>query len=344
MEKAAHIIARSPRDEENETPWRRSLAAAWRDPLALLGALGLDPAAVGFEPTAAGDFAFRVTREYAARMRAGDPTDPLLLQVLPHRFERAIVDGFGRDPVGESGLEERGSLLQKYAGRALLLLTGACAIHCRYCFRRAYPYAGHVGPTALDAGLAAIAADATITEVILSGGDPLVLDDAALAVLCTRLTAIPHVRRLRIHSRLPVVLPSRLTDELLEMLGGLPHQPVLVLHANHARELDDDVRSALGRARAAGVTLLNQAVLLRGVNDDTDSLAALGERLFDCGVLPYYVHLLDRVAGAAHFEVDEARARELEAALRARLPGYLVPRFVREFAGATSKLPLDILP
>lgn len=338
------MIARSPCGEEDAAPWRRALAAAYRAPHELLQALGVAPAAAGFDAGAADDFAFRVTREYAARIRPGDPHDPLLLQVLPHRFERAAVAGFSGDPVGEAGLAERGSLLQKYAGRALLLLTGACAIHCRYCFRRGYPYAGHVGQTALAAGLAAIAADTDIGEVILSGGDPLVLDDAALAALCARLAAIPHVRRLRIHSRLPVVLPARMTAGLLATLQQQPFATVLVVHANHPRELDDEVRQALLNARAAGLHLLNQAVLLRAVNDTEDTLVTLSERLFDCGVLPYYVHLLDRVAGAAHFEVEEARARDLEAALRARLPGYLVPRFVREVAGAPSKLPLDALP
>lgn len=338
------MITKSPHGEEDGHAWRHALATAYRDPGDLLAALGTDARAAGYDADAGREFPFRVTREYAARIRPGDPLDPLLRQVLPLARELEDVAGFGADPVGEQALAPRGSLLQKYAGRALLLLTGACAIHCRYCFRRTYPYAGHVGRSALEAGLDAVAADRALSEVILSGGDPLVRDDDVIATVCMRLASMPHVRRLRIHTRLPVVLPARVTARLLGTLGRAPFAVTMVLHVNHPREVDADVAAALARCRAAGIVLLNQAVLLRGVNDDVDTLAELGERLFDSGVLPYYVHLLDRVRGAAHFEVDEGRARALEHALRARLPGYLVPRFVREVVGAASKLPLDALP
>jgi len=332
------MITRSPTVEDRPA-WRSALARAWRDPVALLESLELEPAAVGFDADAAARFPFRVTREWAARIRPRDPHDPLLRQVLPHLDEGRAMPGFDADPVGERHLPPRGNLLQKYAGRALLLLTGACAIHCRYCFRREYPYAEHVGHSALLDGLAIVAADRDIDEVILSGGDPLVLGDEALGDVLEQLARIPHVRRIRLHTRLPVVLPARVTARLLELCASQPQAMVLVVHVNHAQEIDAATRAALARCRAAGLTLLNQAVLLAGVNDDVDNLAALSETLFDAGVLPYYLHLLDRVAGSAHFEVSEPRAAALEAALRARLSGYLVPRFVREVAGAASKLP-----
>jgi len=337
------MIARTSAGEDTSR-WREELAQAYRDPALLLAALGLDPGAVGFDPAAARAFPFRVTAAYAARMRPGFAADPLLRQVLPVVAESFPHPGFGHDPVGEQALAGAGNLLQKYAGRALLVMTGACAIHCRYCFRRSYPYSAHVGRRQLDAGLTAIAADAGIHEVILSGGDPLVLDDDAIAAVFERLAAMAHVRRVRIHTRLPIVLPSRITPRLLELFARHRVPVVVVVHVNHPQEIDRDTRTALAACRAAGITLLNQAVLLRGVNDDAAVLAELCETVFAAGVLPYYVHLLDRVAGAAHFDVDTARARELEDTLRQQLPGYLVPRFVREVAGAASKLALDRLP
>ncbi|MCR6496663.1 KamA family radical SAM protein [Thermomonas sp. S9] len=234
-----------------------------------------------------------------------------------------------------------GGVIHKYNGRALLIATGSCAVHCRYCFRRHYPYAGD---TAAAAGwrdaVALVAADPSLHEVILSGGDPLSLADHKLMALTDALRAIPHIRRLRLHTRLPVVLPERVDAGLLAWLGGLPWPVVVVLHANHANEFDPAVDAALARLRAAGASLLNQAVLLRGVNDDVEALAELCERGFAAGVLPYYLHQLDRVAGAAHFEVDDAHALALHAALAARLPGYLVPRLVREIAGQPGKTPL----
>ncbi|MEQ8494861.1 MAG: EF-P beta-lysylation protein EpmB [Gammaproteobacteria bacterium] len=332
------MITRSPVGEERPA-WREALARAWRDPRALLAMLDLEPAALGLDGDAARRFPFRVTREWAARMRPGDPHDPLLRQVLPVVDENRVVPGFGADPVGEQHLGDGSTLLRKYAGRGLLVMTGACAINCRYCFRREYPYGDHVGARALAAGLDAIEADPGIDEVILSGGDPLVLDDAVLAPLLERIATQRHVRRLRVHSRLPVVLPARMTPRLLELFASQPQQVVLVVHVNHAQEIDDATAAALARCRAAGVTLLNQAVLLAGVNDDVEVLAALSHTLFEAGVLPYYLHLLDRVAGSAHFEVPEARVAALAAGLRAALPGYLVPRFVREVAGAPAKTP-----
>lgn len=337
------MIARSPvaeqRDDVPEDDWREALREAWRTPRELLDALAIDPASL---PAGAADGAFPmlVPRAYAARMRPGDPRDPLLLQVLPRASEDIAVAGFNADPLEETPLLDGSGLLRKYRGRALLLLAGNCAVNCRYCFRRAFPYREAVGPAALQQALTTIAGDHGISEVILSGGDPLVLTDARLGTVLDALGRIEHVSRVRIHTRVPVVLPQRITTTLCNLLHAHRAGLSLVIHANHARELDDTVADALVRLRDAGATLLNQSVLLRDVNDDGDTLAALSERLFACGVLPYYVHLLDAVAGAAHFEVSAPRARELESMLRARLPGYLVPRFVREVAGAASKLPL----
>ena len=319
-------------------PWQRLLADAIDDPAVLLRALDLPEHLLPAARRAAALFPLRVPAPYLKRIRPGDAADPLLRQVLPLDLECETRPGYSADPLGESAAQPVPGLLKKYHGRALLIATGACAVHCRYCFRRHFPYAdAHAGGSRLEPALAAIAADASIGEVILSGGDPLTLSDARLAELAHRLTAIGHVHTLRIHSRLPVVLPQRVDGGLLDWLGRLPLRKVLVLHSNHAAEVDREVEDALAALAAAGVTLLNQAVLLRGVNDDADTLVSLSERLHRAAVLPYYLHLLDRVQGAAHFEVSETRGVALIAALRARLPGYLVPRLVREQPGADGK-------
>ncbi|MFM9059628.1 MAG: EF-P beta-lysylation protein EpmB [Planctomycetaceae bacterium] len=315
--------------------WRRELADAFRDTGALKRFLGLPDA--GPTPDDRG-FPLLVPRAFAARMRRGDPRDPLLLQVLPRAEEGADVPGFGADPVGESAAVAAPGLVRKYAGRALVLATGACAVHCRYCFRREFPYAEAGAHRAgIEAALDAIAADESIAEVILSGGDPLLVDDGALGRIVARLDTVPHVRRLRIHTRLPVVLPSRVTDALAAILAGARPAVVVVIHANHAAELDADVAAALCRRAAARCRLLNQAVLLAGVNDSAAALRELSERLVDLGVLPYYLHLLDRVRGAAHFEVSEATALALHRELRDTLPGYAVPRLAREAPGEPAK-------
>ncbi len=320
--------------------WRRGFREAFREPIALLQALDLEALAARLPPEAAG-FPLRVPRGFAARMRRGDPDDPLLRQVLPLDDELRPQPGFSDDAVGDLDRLAAPGVLHKYAGRALLVATGSCAVHCRYCFRRHFPYAEE---TAAAGGwreaVAAIAADPSIGEVILSGGDPLSLATAKLVELTDQLRAIPHVRRLRLHTRLPVVLPERVDDALLDWLSDLPWPRVVVIHANHAREFDASVDAALAALASRGAHLLNQAVLLRGVNDSVDALAALSERLFAAGALPYYLHQLDRVRGAAHFEVPDRRARALLRALRARLPGYLVPKLVRELAGDPAKRPL----
>jgi EF-P beta-lysylation protein EpmB len=321
--------------------WQELWRDAVTDPRELLALLDLSHRADELVAPSDTGFAMRVPRGFVARMRKGDANDPLLLQVLPRGAELGEVPGFTRDAVGDLDARAARGVLHKYRGRALLIATGSCAVNCRYCFRRHFPYGDETA--AANRWLEAIAglrADASIEEVILSGGDPLSLSTAKLAELTDMLDTISHIRRLRIHTRLPIVLPERVDADFLGWLGRLPFGRVVVVHANHANEIDAPVAHAMAGLRAAGATVLNQSVLLRGVNDDAQTLATLSERLFECGVLPYYLHQLDRVEGAAHFEVDDDRARALVDRLAARLPGYLVPRLVREIPGAASKTPL----
>ena len=321
--------------------WQQLWREAVRDPGELLAMLGLESLANRVSGEAAAQFPLRVPRGFVARMGHGDAHDPLLRQVLPLDEEMRIAPGFSLDAVGDGAARAGAGLLQKYRGRALLVTTGSCAVNCRYCFRRHFPYAEE---TAARDGwreaVQAIRADTSIEEVILSGGDPFSLATTRLAELTEALAGIGHLKRLRIHTRLPVVLPERVDAPLLRWLAGLPWPVAVVIHANHANEFDASVDSALAGLRDAGARLLNQAVLLRGVNDSVGALTDLGERSFAAGVLPYYLHQLDRVAGAAHFEVPDREARALHAALAARTSGYLVPRLVREVAGDPGKRPL----
>jgi EF-P beta-lysylation protein EpmB len=331
--------------------WQRQLAEAIRDPVELLALLDLTPGDLGPGITAASlaaaaaDFPLRVPRALLARMRRGDARDPLLLQVLAHPRELQPVAGFVADPLEEAAVRETPGLLRKYAGRALLIATGACAVHCRYCFRRHYDYGADQdadGPR-WHAALTAVADDPSIEELILSGGDPLSLGNARLAQLLARIDAMPRIRRVRIHTRTPIVLPARVDAGLLALLAPRRERLVMVVHANHPAELDATTSDAL-RELARCATLLNQSVLLAGVNDAADTLAELSQRLFTAGALPYYLHQLDPVAGAAHFAVADAVAMQLHRELVGRLPGYLVPRLVREVPGAPGKLPLGLTP
>jgi len=321
--------------------WQQLWRDAVRDPRELLGILGLDAEGLGLSDEAATQFPLRVPHGFIARMRHGDPGDPLLRQVLPLDAEMRPMPGFTLDAVGDGAAKAGHGVIRKYRGRALLIATGSCAIHCRYCFRRHFPYAEE---TAAAAGwrdaVEAIGNDASIDEVILSGGDPWSLATPKLAELTDALATIPHLKRLRIHTRLPVVLPERVDDALVAWLAALPWPVTVVLHANHANEFDASVDAALARLRGAGAMLLNQAVLLRGVNDSVEALAELGERGHAAGVLPYYLHQLDRVQGAAHFEIPDETALALHRALAARVSGYLVPKLVREVAGDPGKRPL----
>lgn len=337
----ASTLTRHPDGTSRRGSWQWQLARAVTDPQELLRLLDLDPSrtpgALAAAAPAAKAFPLRVPRGFVRRMRRGDANDPLLRQVLPGVRELIEHPGFESDPLGERAVMRAPGLLQKYHGRALLIATGACAVHCRYCFRREFPYADAAEGGRWQGALAAVAADASIEEIILSGGDPLSLTDARLAQLTDALRAVPHLRRLRIHTRTPIVLPERVDAGLVHWLGTLPWPVVVVLHSNHANEIDDSVRAAAARLRAAGTTLLNQSVLLAGINDSLAALESLSQALWTAQVLPYYLHLLDRVRGTAHFEVPEPRARALMMQLAARLPGYLVPKLVRESAGAPGK-------
>lgn len=331
-----------PAADRHEADWRALWREAITDAGELLRAVGLEHLSDRL-PAADAGFALRVPRGFVARMRPGDPHDPLLLQVLPQLAELDEVSGFVADAVGDLAAREAPGVLHKYQGRALLIASGSCAINCRYCFRRHFPYGEEIAAAGQwRRALAHLRADPSIDELILSGGDPLALATPKLAELTRGLAELPGVIRLRIHTRLPVVLPERIDPALLDWLAGLPLQKVIVLHANHANEWDASVDTACAALRETGATLLNQSVLLRGINDDAVALAALSERLFAAGVLPYYLHQLDRVQGAAHFEVDDARALGLLEAMRRRLPGYLVPRLVREVAGDGSKRPVQV--
>jgi len=321
--------------------WQQRWREAIRDPRELLRQLGLDPVALGVSDEAASQFAVRVPQGFAARMRHGDRHDPLLRQVLPITDELKVVPGFSLDAVGDGAAKKATGVIQKYRGRALLVTTGSCAINCRYCFRRHFDYGTeNAAREGWRDAVDAIAQDPDIDEVILSGGDPLSLATHKLLELTQALKQIPHLRRLRIHSRLPVVLPERVDDELVQWIGALPWPVAFVIHANHANEFDASVDAAMARLRAAGATLLNQAVLLRGVNDSIEALQALSERSFAAGVLPYYLYQVDRVEGVAHFEVADDTAKNLHAQLTARLSGYLVPKLVREISGDSSKRPV----
>lgn len=322
----------------SDSSWQEAFADAITDPAELLRALELGDEWRAPAEAAAQRFPLRVPRSFVARMRRGDPNDPLLRQVLPLGEELIETEGFGGDPVGESAYQQAPGLLRKYSSRALLVTTSACAVHCRYCFRREFPYEEHQGDTGRwREAIATVAADPSIEELILSGGDPLSLGNARLHALTNALKNIPHLTALRLHTRNAIVLPSRIDAGFIDWVRGLPWRVTIVLHVNHAQELQGDALEALSRLRSTGALLLNQSVLLRGVNDDAATLSTLSRTLHTHGVLPYYLHLLDRVRGSAHFEVSESRGLELIDAMTRTLPGYLVPKLVREIPGAASK-------
>jgi EF-P beta-lysylation protein EpmB len=333
------MIPRIPGPEHRST-WQLELSRAVRSADELLRLLDIDPAACRIRPLV-GDFPLRVPRGFIARMARGDINDPLLRQVLPVDDETRQVAGFATDPLQEHAAMPVPGLLHKYRGRALLTVTGACAVHCRYCFRRHFPYADtSLSDARLMQAIDYLAQRPDLHELILSGGDPLSLTDRRLAILTDRLSALPQLRILRLHTRAPVVLPERIDDGLLAWIEGLRVRVVVVVHCNHPNEIDDSVAAAMQRLAQAGVTLLNQSVLLRGINDDAATLVRLSETLFAAGILPYYLHRLDRVQGAAHFEVDAMRACALHREVHAALPGYLVPRLVAEIPGAAGKTAL----
>lgn len=321
--------------------WQQDLRDAIRTPRELAEFLGLGADDLNAQVQADADFPVLVPLPFARRMVRGDANDPLLRQVMPHGRELDTAEGYIADPLEESHSNPKPGLIHKYRGRVLLIAAPACAVNCRYCFRRHFDYdANNPSRKHWPQSLAYIAADESITEVILSGGDPLMLNDALLAELITRLEAIPHVQRLRIHTRLPVVIPARVTQQLAQSLQATRLQAVVVIHSNHPSEIDDEVEQAMALLRATDTILLNQSVLLTGVNDCAKTLAELSTRLFRAGVMPYYLHLLDKVKGAAHFDMTESRALAIYRELMASSSGYLVPRLVRESPSIPSKMPL----
>lgn len=320
------------------TTWQIALKQAVRSVDELLRLVELECSTLEHYPLLDTRFPLRVPYGFVSRMEKGNPNDPLLKQVLPIIDEQRKIKGYTQDPVGDKDANKTPGLLHKYAGRVLLTVTGACAIHCRYCFRQHFPYAQRgVDNQGWTPALHYIKQNSTLSEVILSGGDPLLATDATLAALSGQLAEIPHVKRLRIHTRLPIVLPERITDSLCDWLCQLPLQSIIVIHCNHPQEIDASVSQALLKLHHTPTHLFNQSVLLKGINDDSQTLAALSEVLFQNNVIPYYLHQLDKTTGTAHFEVPESRARQINLELTARLPGYLVPKWVKETAGMLAK-------
>ncbi|CAM3463853.1 putative aminomutase [Xenorhabdus nematophila ATCC 19061] len=336
----AHIITHIPPVRE---VWLKQLADVITDPDELLHLLSLNTHSILKEGHGAKRlFPLRVPRSFAARMKKGDPRDPLLLQVLTAREEFAVTPDFSTDPLDEQRSVVPG-LLHKYRNRALLLVKGGCAVNCRYCFRRHFPYEDNKGnKNNWQLALDYIGQHPEIDEIIFSGGDPLMAKDHELDWLISRIESIPHVKRLRIHTRLPVVIPERITLALCNRLAQSHLQVIMVTHINHANEIDNEFRGSMTRLKQAGVTLLNQSVFLRDINDNAETLADLSNVLFDTGILPYYIHVLDKVQGAAHFLVNDEEAKIIMRELLSKVSGYLVPRLTREIGGEPSKTPLDL--
>ena len=318
--------------------WQQQLAQAFTDIEPLCEYLQLPSHSLPLSVQASAQFALRVPLSYAACIEKGNPYDPLLRQVLPIGDELAFYAGYSNDPVGDLPASRQQGVLHKYHSRVLLISTGSCAIHCRYCFRRNFPYAlQQLSKQQQQSALDYIANNPSISEVILSGGDPLVLNDARLEQLITQLNRIDSVKRIRIHSRLAVVLPARISPPLLNLFKNSPKQIIMVIHCNHGNEINERVLNACQQLSQHGVSLLNQSVLLKGVNNHADILCQLSEKLFSIGVLPYYLHLLDKATGTGHFEVPKTEALTLLQQMQSRLSGYLVPKLVNERAGAAFK-------
>ncbi|MEZ8030516.1 EF-P beta-lysylation protein EpmB [Enterovibrio norvegicus] len=325
-----------------EQNWIKEIANAVSNPQILLQQLDIEPTPwmSGFSARAL--FSQRVPQSFIARMEKGNPNDPLLRQVLPVVEEFDEAEGFTTDPLEEQDNDVPG-LLHKYKNRVLMIVKGGCAINCRYCFRRHFPYQDNKGSKDTWRETIAYLRDhPEVDEVILSGGDPLMAKDHELKWLVEAIEAVPHIRKLRIHTRLPVVIPSRITPALAQLLKETRLKVILVTHINHANEINDELRHSMAILRQANVTLLNQGVLLKGVNDSVDSLKNLSNTLFDSGILPYYLHVLDKVKGAAHFLVSDDEARSLMTGLIKEVSGYLVPKLTREVGGKASKTPLDL--
>lgn len=332
------MITRTPGSRQD---WRTALRQAIRDPDSLSQALGRTKGDLGANYEAHRGFPTLIPPAWLHKIDFNNPNDPLLRQVLPTSAENDTTSGFTNDPVGDQAARRNGGVLHKYHGRALLITTGACAINCRYCFRRHFPYSQHIASRGRwEAACAYLEDHSDVTELILSGGDPLMLSTELLGALTEQLKPLSHIQTLRIHTRMPVVMPERIDDDLIDWIARWPGRLVVVIHSNHPNELGPDVAAALERLRGGGARLFNQSVLLKGVNDRWQTLARLSQSLFDMQVQPYYLHQLDRATGTAHFEVDQETAKSIVRDLMAHLPGYLVPKLVQESAGAEYKQPL----
>ena len=318
--------------------WQSQLTSAITSPKQLLTMLKLDTSLLPATFEASQNFKLKAPLSYVKRIKQGDINDPLLKQILPIDAECLEVEGYGKDPLQEWSQNPTDGVIHKYQGRLLLIVSGACAINCRFCFRRHFPYEDNrLSRDSLQKAIDYIAADTSISEVIFSGGDPLANSDKRLSAIISQLNMIPHLDTLRVHTRLPIMIPERVTDELITLLSTQRLKSVVVLHCNHSNEINEEVQRAIQKMAQVGITLLNQTVLLKGINDSADSLLALNKKLFHASVLPYYLHLLDPVQGAAHFDVKEPKAIEIMQQLSAKSPGYLVPKIVREIAGKPNK-------
>ncbi|WP_461538860.1 EF-P beta-lysylation protein EpmB [Spongorhabdus nitratireducens] len=329
-----------------QTHWQEALSQVISDPVELLNLLDLDPALLEGAQQGSSAFKLWAPRPYVARIQRGDINDPLLKQVLPVSAELEHQPGYSMDPLGEKPKNQQAGVIHKYRDRLLFIISNTCAVNCRFCFRRHFPYdENRLNREQWQEALDYVRNDTEISEVIFSGGDPLALNDQRLGWIVDGLASIPHVQRLRIHTRFPIMIPQRITEEMLDWFARTRLQPIMVLHCNHANEINEDVIEAIQRLKQAGVTLLNQTVLLKGVNDTVDDLEKLSRTLFQNGVLPYYLHLLDKVQGAAHFDMEQEAAQRLVGKLAARCSGYLVPKLVREVAGVPAKTTLaPIMP
>ncbi|MGB2242682.1 MAG: EF-P beta-lysylation protein EpmB [Porticoccaceae bacterium] len=318
--------------------WKAELSHCVSSIDELLNQLGLKAEDLNATAQAATEFAIKVPQPFVQLMEYGNPNDPLLKQVLPIASELQIDGNFSTDPVGESSFNPVPGIVHKYRNRVLMIISPNCAINCRYCFRRHFPYdENRQSKQQWLKALDYLKAKPEINEVIYSGGDPLAANDHFLGWLTAEIESIPHIKRLRIHTRLPVVIPSRIDDQLLSWLGNTGLKPTLVVHINHANEIDEALIKGVDRLKKSGINVLNQSVLLKGINDSSDQLISLSEKLFDTGIMPYYLHMLDPVQGASHFDVSKDRAVEIFRQIQAQLPGFLVPKLVQERAGESSK-------
>lgn len=321
-----------------ETHWSTELAQAIKTPAELLPLLGLKPQDLPKAAMAMQSFRMLVPKPFVQRMAYGDPHDPLLRQVLADDIEMQTVAGYSKDPLDEGNHNPQKAIVHKYERRILVITTGICAVNCRYCFRRHFPYGDNqLAQKEWDSVIAYLERHPEVNEVILSGGDPLMLKDSQLAKQVARLEALPQLKRLRIHSRLPIVIPSRINDELLAWIDRCRLDVILVLHSNHANEIDHTIAEKVTSLKQAGATVLNQGVILRGINDTIDAQVDLSEALFAAGILPYYMFTLDPIEGGAHFDISLQQAQQLMGQVAQKLPGYLMPKLAKEVPGQPAK-------